>query len=125
MTDLMHTFLAVSQIPEVTTSSVQLLDAVKTGGALAFCIMVLQIAIIVGKQLHSVHPVIKKYGKVVVTVLSATMAILSSIAVGLSWMEAVVLFMGTAGTSFVHDLFKEIGLGHNDTKVDPTATGGT
>ena len=102
--------LLLTQAETIDGSVASLFDAVKTGGALAISVGVIQLLVFIGKKLNDVSPVIKRYGKIIVLVLSAVLAVLSSVAGGLVWYEALVVFAGSAGTAFVHDLIGEIGV---------------
>jgi hypothetical protein len=83
---------------------------IKSGSALAISVAVIQVVIFLSKRLEVFSSTIKKYGKVVVLVLSSVLTVLLSLVSGLSAGEALLVFAGSNGTAFINDLLHEIGV---------------
>ena len=94
-------------IVETVSTSMNLF---KTGAWLAGSVGVLQVIIYIMKKGAESSIWVKKYGKVIVLVLSAAMSVMTSIVGGVNIVEALVVFALTAGTSFIHDLMTEVGI---------------
>jgi len=108
--------LGQTELPAVAVGA--LVNAAKTGGALAISVLVLQIFVVLGKKLSTINPMIKQYGKIVILIASAVLTVLAAMLGGLVWVEALFVFMGTAGTSFIHDLIDEIVVLRKGTNTD-------
>lgn len=86
-----------------------LLQLKKMGAWAAFALALSQLLIFALKQLEQTNTHMKKWGTLTVLVLSSAAAILSSIVGGLSWPNALVIFLSTSAPKVLHDFMTEAG----------------
>lgn len=82
------------------------LAASGAGAWVALSVVVIQALILVAKAIKASW--MRKYGTLAITVASAIAAVLASVAGGLGWKGALVVFVANLGSKFIHDLIRGI-----------------
>ena len=108
---------APEQVQQVIESSLSLGE---TGLAVAVCIAILQCMIKMIKVLAPQSPVIKLHGQKIVVVASALLAVLTPVAVGMSWIQAILIFVAGGATTYVNDFFHAMGWIEHTKRADGT-----
>lgn len=102
---------AWAQATDVPINEVSLaVTSFKLGAWVAGSLALIQLAVKLVKVSAGFSSVMKKYGKLVIMILSAVGAVLAMVVGGVSWMDAGVMFLVNNMASFVHDLMTEVGM---------------
>ena len=95
-------------IPAAIANAPFLVELGKSGMWLGFALVIIQTIIFVLKQLKDKFgAVMKKWGTLIVLVLSGAAALLASVVGGLSWPMSVMVFLGTVAPKLIVDIMNE------------------
>lgn len=92
---------SVGETVDLVEESLSLADK---GAWLAFAVVLIQILMFIIKRLKSTKWVVKRHGTAIVLSLSAVASVLTLVVQGSGVLNAVVVFVVSSGSKFVHDL---------------------
>ena len=100
---------SAAENPSTTDLVMVAVDLAKAGQWLLFAVALIQIIVLLIRK-YAPEGYMRKWGSVTVAALSGAIAILTSMAGGTTWVEAVIVFMAGPGSSLVVDFMYASGV---------------